>query len=507
MAGSGRVGVRAVGGGFALFVGRLAYNAVSAVGSIVIARSLGPANYGVVSIALIYPLMFSGLADLGLSTAIMRYASIGDFRRAFTALWFRVLTTMAFAVALIPLAPYLAFTLHRPYLTPMIDVLAIYAFTYNAVTSITAFLAGVNRYWDYVVVDLVRNSVRISSSIALVLAGYGVYGAVWGFSIGYAVATVYAFIRLVKVMDPVLSLAGNDIAEVLNYSIPLYIPGLLGIPIGQFYNILMAIYVTNAEMGNYQIAGNLLMPISLITGSLSTVLFTTLPLLVNEDYKSRDALNRAARYTAIIISPIAIALALFSKQAVYIVYGPQYGLAPLYLSIMAISNLLAPFSVVPMYLNIIGATRTTMALNIVSMLIGLPITWALLVHYGMLGAVIASLINGVLGTAISLIVARGMYGIVIDVTQVVKYWAPSLITGTLTYPAMRIMSNMWLALGVGSVIYLASLIIITSLMTDVEDLKNLADISRSINYVGPLINHVINYIIMVKTLFLGNGIN
>ena len=44
--------------------------------------------------------MFSGLADLGLSTAIMRYASIGDFRRAFTVLWFRVLITMAFAYKL-----------------------------------------------------------------------------------------------------------------------------------------------------------------------------------------------------------------------------------------------------------------------------------------------------------------------------------------------------------------------------------------------------------------------
>ena len=128
-------------------------------------------------------------------------------------------------------------------------------------------------------------------------------------------------------------------------------------------------------------------------------------------------------------------------------------------------------------------------------------------HYGMLGAVIASLINGVLGTAISLIVARRMYSIVIDVTQVVKYWAPSLIAGTLTYLAMRIMSNMWLTLGVGSVIYLASLIVLTALLTNMEDLKNIADISRGINYVGPLINHVINYIIMVKTLFLGNDIN
>jgi len=56
--------------------------------------------------------------------------------------------------------------------------------------------------------------------------------------------------------------------------------------------------------------------------------------------------------------------------------------------------------------------------------------------------VIASLINGVLGTAISLIVARRMYSIVIDAMQVVKYWAPSLITGTLTYPTMHIMNNM-----------------------------------------------------------------
>jgi len=173
----------------------LPYNAVSAAGSIVIARLLGPANYGVISTALIYSPMFSGLADLGLLTAIMRYASIGDFRRAFTALWLRVLVTTAFAVALIPLAPYLAFTLCRLYLTPRIDVLAIYAFAYNAVTSITAFLAGVNGYWDYVVVDLVRNSVRVSSSIALVLAGYGVYGAVWGFSIGYAAARVVTGVK------------------------------------------------------------------------------------------------------------------------------------------------------------------------------------------------------------------------------------------------------------------------------------------------------------------------
>jgi hypothetical protein len=60
------------------------------------------------------------------------------------------------------------------------------------------------------------------------------------------------------------------------------------------------------------------------------------------------------------------------------------------------------------------------------------------------------------------------------------------------------MSNMWLALGVGSLIYLASLIVLTALMTDMEDLKNLVDISRGINYIGPLVSRALNYLVKIK---------
>jgi O-antigen/teichoic acid export membrane protein len=77
------VAVRAAIGGAVLSIGNFAYAAISAVGSIVVARLLGPAGYDAVSMALIYPMMFSGLADLGLSTAVMRFAALGDAARAF----------------------------------------------------------------------------------------------------------------------------------------------------------------------------------------------------------------------------------------------------------------------------------------------------------------------------------------------------------------------------------------------------------------------------------------
>ena len=100
--------VRVISGSIALSAGKFMYSAVSAVGSIVIARLLSPADYGLLSVALIYPLMLGGLSDLGLSTAVMRYAS---------------------------LAPYHAISLNRPYIIPLIYILAIYTFSSNVVSN------------------------------------------------------------------------------------------------------------------------------------------------------------------------------------------------------------------------------------------------------------------------------------------------------------------------------------------------------------------------------------
>ena len=119
-------GARVIGGSIALSTGRFICSAVSAVGSIAVVRLLGPADYGLLSVAFIYPLMLGGLSDLGLSTAIMRYASLGDSDRAFTALLIRIIGGIVFAVALVLLAPYLAIGLNRPYIIPLIHILAIF---------------------------------------------------------------------------------------------------------------------------------------------------------------------------------------------------------------------------------------------------------------------------------------------------------------------------------------------------------------------------------------------
>jgi PST family polysaccharide transporter len=500
MTGSNRVGARAAGGAAVLTAGTIIYDAISAAGSVVIARLLGPADYGVLGIALIYPMMLSGLADLGLSTAIMRYASLGDTRRALTALWLRVIAGALLAAAAALLAPLMAASLQRPHLAPVICVLSAYVLANVAATSVTAFLAGVNRFWDVVSVDVVRSAVRVASSALLIMLGYGVYGAALGFSAGYSAAAAYAFVKLARLTRVAPDLARKPVADVLGYSLPLYVPALLGIPAGQLYNMLLAVYVTDAEMGNYRVASNLLAPLGIITGALSTSLFTTLPRLAAERYKLVEALDRAARYIALLVSPVSIALALFSRQAVYAIYGAQYDAAPAYLAIMALSGLLAPFGMLGMYLNIIGATRTTMLLNVAGMAIGLPLTWALLVCCGMLGAVSAFLMGSALNAAVSLAVVKWKYGVSLRVPRVARYWLPSLTAGAPAYMAMRAIGDVWLAAGVGLATYLVMLVVLTAAVTSSEDLANLASISGGIKYAGPLISRALNIAARLKAV-------
>jgi O-antigen/teichoic acid export membrane protein len=234
-------------------------------------------------------------------------------------------------------------------------------------------------------------------------------------------------------------------------------------------------------------AGNLLASVGLISGALSTALFSTLPSFLGEDYKLRDAVRKASAFIALVIPSIALALALFARQVVYIIYGEAYDLAPTYLMIMAMSNLLAPLGVLGMYINIIGETKVSMMLSLTNMAIGLPITWLFLVRMGMLSAVIASVINGAVGSALTVAVVKAKYGLTVDAMKITKYMAPALVSALTTYLIMRLIHGIYLQLAIGLPIYALSLAVLIAIIVSPEDLEYIAKASRDVKYLGPLL--------------------
>lgn len=103
-------GERVAKGCFLLSSGNTLATAISAVGSIVIARLLTPAEYGLIGIALIFPLMLSGLLDLGLSTAFVRFPSLSKDANKYvtTGLTFKLLVAVASGLSIFLFAGALA---------------------------------------------------------------------------------------------------------------------------------------------------------------------------------------------------------------------------------------------------------------------------------------------------------------------------------------------------------------------------------------------------------------
>lgn len=62
-------------GGFFLFTGNALSLIILAIGSIIVARLLGPDNYGLYSLSLVVPSILAGFTDFGISYALTRFSA------------------------------------------------------------------------------------------------------------------------------------------------------------------------------------------------------------------------------------------------------------------------------------------------------------------------------------------------------------------------------------------------------------------------------------------------
>ncbi|MGB9622872.1 MAG: oligosaccharide flippase family protein, partial [Candidatus Bathyarchaeia archaeon] len=227
------IGKRVVVGSFLISSGNFIDTLISAVGSIIITRLLTPSEYGLIGIALMYPLMLSGLMDFGLSNALLRYSSIDkQGRYVGVGILIKFVVAVVSGVAVFIFADAMALSLARPYLAFMIKVLSLYTFSYILLDALGQVLLGLDEYGKAMLIGIVRNVLRVSIAVVLILLGLGVYGAVLSFSVAYTsilpLATFFVMRRA-----GLFTFDRKVFKEILIYSIPLYIPVLLGVPAGQ----------------------------------------------------------------------------------------------------------------------------------------------------------------------------------------------------------------------------------------------------------------------------------
>jgi O-antigen/teichoic acid export membrane protein len=182
--------------------------------------------------------------------------------------------------------------------------------------------------------------------VSLILAGYGVNGAVSGVLIGDMVGVMVTTIYLRRslrrygrmTIEPP-RLAG--VKRVFAFAIPLAIIELLGAVVTNFAPLLLGWYTNASVVGNYGIALQGFGVLVIIYDTLSLVLLQAFSAVLSTRKRAKKTevtYNNSLFYCLFLMCPLIIFVGVFSQPIMYLLLGTGFGLAPALLTLMAISS-------------------------------------------------------------------------------------------------------------------------------------------------------------------------
>ncbi len=504
----------AVRGGYNAFWGLSISTIIAAIGVIILARILTPADYGLMTIALVAPTLMATFRDWGINSAMIKY--VAQFRGEarpdrvrsviVSGFLFELTLGALFSGVIFLLSGFLAGSVfHNSTLTPLIGVGSLYVFANAVLTAAQSAFVGYERMELNSFMQIFLSIIKAILSPLLVLVGFGVFGAVLGNAICFLLAGVFGIVLLYLAMRRDRPRAGDGglripetVTMMFRYGFPLFIASAIGGFLGQFYIFLAAIYVSSTLIGNYQVAVNFSILITFFSSPIATVLFPAFSKLnpKSEAATLRRGFRLSVKFAAFLVVPTATAFIALAQPAITTLFGSEYTYAPLYLALLAVSYLYSAIGSLSINSLLSGQGRTdlNLYLALLNLLVGLPLSFLLIPLYGVAGLIILGLITSIPSTAAGLIWVRRNFGATIEWGSSARMLAASAIAGAVTYIVDPYLTSLsWVRLLAGAVIFLAIYVATAPRLGAISraDIQNLRGILKSLGPLSGLVNPVL----------------
>ena len=498
-------------GSFQLFVGVATSSVIMAVGAIILARLLSPAEYGLYSVALIPSLMINLFRDWGVNSAMTKYVAHSraaekeeDVRDIIAAgLIFKISTGLALSLLSVFLAGSIASTIfHRPEIAPLISIVSITIFSGSLLTAAQSSFVGFERM-EFQSLTLICQAV-IKSVLAplLVLLGFGALGAVLGYTLSFLVAgtvgstILYFFLfRNLKRTKINRLKTSKTLKNMLHYGVPLSISSIIGGFLIQFYSFMMAFYCSDVMIGNFQAATNFTVLLTFFTIPISTVLFPAFAKLdpQNEPQLLKTIFTSSVKYTAMLLVPATAAVMVLSKPMISTLFGEQYVYAPFFLTLYVIGNLFSGLGNLSMgtILTGLGETKTLMKLSLLTLLIGLPLALLLIPNLGIVGVIVGTVLAGLPSMFLGLHWIWKHYKVTADWRSSARIFVASTIAAATTYLCLNFLDTVeWLKLITGGIVFLTIYIIVAPSIGAIvqDDINNLRAMLSGLGFISTIAN-------------------
>ena len=498
-------------GSFQLFVGVATSTVIMAVGTIVLARLLSPAEYGLYSVALIPSLMLNLFRDWGVNSAITKYVAFfgaakkeEDIGNTIVAgLTFEIVVGLSLSFLSLLLADFISSMIfHRSESAPLISIVSVTIFSGSLLAAAQSSFVGFERMELNSLTLISQAAVKSVLSPLLVLLGFGTLGAVLGYTFSFLVAGIvalgilyFSLFRNLKRFRVNRFQVSKTLRIMLRYGVPLSISSILVGFLARFYGFMMAFYCSDVMIGNFQVATNFAVIITFLTIPISTVLFPAFAKLDPQNGLQllKTVYKSSVKYTAMLLVPTTAAMMVLSKEMISTLFGKQWAYAPFFLTLYVIGNLFSGFGALSMdrLLAGLGETKTLMKLSLLTLLVGLPLSILLIPNLGIVGVIFGTLFASLPGTFWGLYWIWKKYKVTADWRSSLRIFVASGVAAAITFLSLDFLNAVeWLKLITGGIVFLTAYILIAPAIGAVvqEDINNLRQMLSSLGFISKIIN-------------------
>ncbi len=393
-----------------LSFGRLTAAALGFVTSIIVARLLKPAEFGLLSVVLAIFAIAVVIAGMGLGTSLIRFVPLYSLKEPekanyYLKVGFGLLSSFVLVIALIGMLSS-GFIAQRIYYKPQMTRLIQLGFI--------AVISGI--LWNYLLVNLhsremFRAYAGFSISVSLLkLAGIGLLFWTALFSVKH-VLLVYIIVPAIGfaagmlfVPSKFLGVKGNfreAVSELLHFAKWIFVIDVSIMIFSRIDILILGRYAEEQVVGFYSAAYNIVYPMTIITSSFVSVLLPQVAKFKTTQ-EIRQYIRKIPKITvlgALLLLPIF----LFIKPLVNLLLGMEY-LPAADLFRILFWGILFNFLIEPLYLISYSVNRPQILSMVCIIKVGLSLTANILLipRYGAEGAAYASVITHVIGGCIAL---------------------------------------------------------------------------------------------------------
>lgn len=382
---------KAIGGVIWTVVDTFVLRGFSFLATIVLARWLGPEEFGLVGMIAVFIAIGTSITDSGLSNSLIRTKNADD--KDFSTVFILNLALSASVYLFLFLAaPYIADFFGQPVLKNLVRVYCL-SFIFSAFSAVQ--LARLTSDMQFKKITKLNIPGTIIGTIVGLLMGYFGFG-VWSIVCMYLVTQLVKSISLWLSSDwrPSMQYSKAKAQYHYGYGYKLMLSGLLNTAFQNIYNIVIGKFYSAKELGFFERSKSFNeYPVTTITGVVSRVTFPLLSGLQDDKERISAVYKKLMRLTFFITAPLMFGAAAIAYPLFLLVLGEQWVEAVPYFQILCLAGMFYPIHAFNLNVfKVYGRSDLFLRLEIIKKAI---ITIGLIIgfQFGIMGLVWSSVIS------------------------------------------------------------------------------------------------------------------